>query len=161
LIPGTPQAVGRTQVRFAELGFEIVGREDELLERLLLRRIDVVGIECIDDERAIYLDWLGFVGTVDHDPRAKPANGGQAGLMEHRVGPDGDDALGRRQFIILVLPRPPQLVDTPRTATTGSQSSNQEHNHKGRAELGVLSDHRRGSFHALGCCGPKLLADAP
>lgn len=101
-IPGEPQAVRVAQPRFAVMGREIGGSEDEFLFGM---RSGTVGIiEGVDDEVTFNDDGGFSFAIVKHESSAEAANAPFAGLFENGVGPECGDATGDFRFVRSRLP---------------------------------------------------------
>ncbi|MHB8955727.1 MAG: hypothetical protein ACYC4U_22340 [Pirellulaceae bacterium] len=127
---------------------QFVGRKDIFLLGTLMGGINAVGIKDVDHQSAVDLHRLGLIFGIEKESAAKTTDARLSRLMQNRVGPEGHDALGRHQFVV-VLPWEPHFVEVQRCAAISDQScAKEEHEHGPR--LDSLSDHRLGSFHELG-----------
>ncbi len=73
-VPREPEAVRRSHSGMAEVVRQLLGGKDVFLFGSLLGRIVSLGIERIDDDRAVHFDRLVLVLAVEEDSSPKSAN---------------------------------------------------------------------------------------
>lgn len=101
VVPREPNAVRVSQARFAVTIGKLLGREHELPVGPNLLGIAAVFNERIDNQRALDLDRVFALVVVEHQSPAEPAPRRYSGLIEHRVGPHGDDLRRCGRFLLL------------------------------------------------------------
>lgn len=94
LVPGQPDAVGRSERRLALVLGQIFRRKDEFLFRLRMLRIGLVVIEGVHDQVAVDEHRPVLVLAEEQKAAAEAAGRGMARLVQRGVGPDGFDAFG-------------------------------------------------------------------
>lgn len=72
---------------------QLICRENKFLQRLLLRRIVVLRVERVHDQRSINLDRVFRIGSVEEHTTAKAPHARQSLLMQHGVGPERHNSL--------------------------------------------------------------------
>lgn len=100
VVPRQPNAVRVAQARLAIAIAELLRREHEFPIRPNFVGIAAIFNERIDDQRAFDLDRVFALAVVEHQSAAETAPRRDSGLIEHRVGPHGDD-LRRRSGLLL------------------------------------------------------------
>jgi len=93
-----------SQVRLAVVFFKLFGCEDVLSIRLCTSRLAAVFVEGIHDKRAVDLDRLVILFSVEHQPAAEPPHRRMIRLVEHGIRPHGHNLLGH--FRLVVSERP-------------------------------------------------------
>lgn len=133
----------------------MLGREHEFFLRLLRGRIVVIGIKGVDGHRPIDFDRFRIAVGVEEQASAEPAHRGLAGLMEHRVGPEGDDPRRRVRLLVVFLPGESRGAQVQRRAAWGGEAGEQREHGRQGAGKGVRLGHRSASFLGTkGGCGP-------
>ena len=91
-VPGQPEAVGRTQRRFALVfGYQFC-REHEFLFRRWIVGIRVFIVERVDGQAAVDQDRILLLIRVEHQTATKSSYGRFAWLVQRRVRPHGSNA---------------------------------------------------------------------
>jgi hypothetical protein len=94
-VPRQPDAVRWAHVRIAEVLLQLVRGKDEFLLGPLLRRIVVVGIKRVHDQRPVDFDRFGIIFAVEEDPTAETTHGRLPRLVQNGIRPEGHNACRR------------------------------------------------------------------
>lgn len=94
-VPGQPEAVRRSQTRIAAVMRQILCGEQELLLGFRLVWVGAIIIERVHTQGTFDRYGFAFVSLgKEHYASAKTADDGLAGLVQGRIGPYGQDAVG-------------------------------------------------------------------
>lgn len=104
LIPGDPDTVRVSHAGLAVMRGELIGRNHIFLQRSIRFGVDFGRVKGVDRQRSVDLDRFGIPIGVEVDPSPKPAHSRLVGLVEHGIGPNGDDLFGK--LVLIVAPQP-------------------------------------------------------